>query len=129
MIALLVPGKYFIILHIINIKMNGIAWNIIFPKRSRHFRHILQGHITPSGLLISQCPLLRQRTSSCQISITFQNFRQGISPDIIVVQIAVIRAEPIVIHRFLTHIEITFKRIVQEQAINIFSCQCHKKRN
>ena len=128
-IPLFIPGKHAVFLHIVNIKMDGVTGDIPLPHTSGDLLHILQSHISPSGLMVAQCPFLRQRTGSREIGIVGKYLRHGVSRHIVIVQISCRRAEIIVLPGLLSHIKKALAGIVQKNAVHMLPRQCHKKGN
>ena len=118
-ISVLIPCKYFIILHIIDVQMNHIARDVIGSHLLCDIFHLTPIHITPSGLLIAKCPFLRQRACACQICIEFNHLRHILTKHEIIIKIAFICTKPEVIFRFLTHIKPGFIRSIKENTVSI----------
>ena len=90
-IIFFIPRKHLEIVHVVNIQMNDITWNLQFTVLLCDFHDILRGCVTPAGLLIAQRPKLWQRCSSGKVCIIFDDLCHGLSAKNVIIQISVIR--------------------------------------
>ena len=86
-IALLIrcPGKYLVVIHIIDIQMNDIAGDFAFSHVGNNIPDFFLRHIAPAALMIAKGPLLRNRNRTCQISIIAKHLRHTLAGDQIII--------------------------------------------
>ena len=110
------PGKYLVVIHIIDIQMNGIAGDSALSHVGNNIPDFFLRHIAPAALMIAQGPLLRNRNRTCQISIIAKHLRHTLAGDQIIIQIAVCSTIPVIFLRFLAHIKAGSVGVIIEQA-------------
>ena len=115
--VVLIPGEYSIAIHIINIKINSITWNLISSEICCQLSYLCLCLITPAALMIAKCPAHRQRYTSCQPRITANNFRHIFTCNDIIIHHTVFCPVFYTVFIFFTQIKGTLAMIIKEYAI------------
>src|SRR4030095_166866 len=127
--TVLIPGKDPVTLHVIDIEVYHVERQVTLPILSYHLVNHCFRVITTANLLVPHCPHLREWHSSCEISVTPQNFRNRWSIEKVVVHLAAFGAKPASLLRGFTEIEIAPVAVVEEDPVGDAIFQTEVKRH
>ncbi len=113
---LLIYGKVLIILHIVNIQINHVDWDIILPVSFRDFHEIFLRLISPTALPEPKPELRRDVASANHLTELLHNVIRRLPFNQIQVQIRRFTAHLQEIRPCIADVKCKFSRIIEEQS-------------
>ncbi len=71
--------KVFVMIHVVDVKINTVERNMVFPVLMHNFTNFICTAISPSALTIAKCPLGRNIASAYQLAELVHNVFQTVS--------------------------------------------------
>ena len=109
-----INGKILIPLHIINIKIDTVQGNSVFPVQLRHFPHLIRCHITPAALSVAKGPLWRNIASPRQPAEFLHQFFRRLPFHQVKVQVFVRHRYRQFLHFAVSDIKNHFSRMIHK---------------
>ena len=72
-------GKVLVVIHIVNIKVNGVYWHTVAAVALHYRPYLVFVHIAPTALLIAKCPKRCNVAFACKLTHFPYNFNLCVS--------------------------------------------------